>query len=99
MEWDLVISGNIANRVKRDIPQGLTLTLKNKKDGAPFNGILKQPITLISDTTAVELNPVAITLLSKGTQQITLLPKATGPVYIAINYGMKKIGSLQFSIN
>lgn len=99
MERDLQIEGAIPDRVKVGSTLELKLQLKNKKEGRKYEGILQQPITLIANTTAVGINPVAITLVPKGDLLVSLLAQKTGPIYIAINFGMKKIGQIQFTVH
>lgn len=56
-----------------------------KENGDQFNGILKQPILLVPNTTNIALDPVAISLVKAGKVKITLTANQTGTVYIAIN--------------
>ena len=85
-----------------DLPVGqpatLTLSITDKKTGAPFNGTLPQPLLLVANTTNLQITPVSTVVVTQGSAKIHLMSKISGNAYVFINLWTNKIGDFYVNI-
>lgn len=90
-EWNVVFTGSLPTSLKKGEMANFQLHITKKATGEKFNGILKQPIILVANSTNLNIDPVAISLVKDGEVQIKLKAQQSGVVYTAINLGLNKI--------
>lgn len=71
-QWNVVFSGELAPSFKKGEESTLKLLITNKETGLPYQGILKQPIILVTNSTNLHVDPVAISLVQDGEVKIKL---------------------------
>lgn len=76
-QWDIRFVGEIPSQLQKGQSTSLKLQITKKSDGTPFNGVLKQPIILVANSTNISIDPVAISLVKEGEVAITLQAKQT----------------------
>ena len=97
-EWNIKIEGDVSTTLKKGETRELKLTV-NKENGDKFNGVLKQPIMFVSNSTNIAIDPVVISLIKNW--EMTIKIKAgqqAGDVYVAINLGTNKMGGFTMKI-
>lgn len=96
-EWQVQLQGDHSTQLKKGESRTFTLEI-TKANGDKFNGILKQPIILVANSTNISLEPVAITLVKEGKVEIKLTAHQSGPVYTAINMGTNRMGGMSMQV-
>jgi hypothetical protein len=83
--WDISLEKTFGEEVAVNGELSITIKIKHKITGEAFHGTLSQPLLLIANNTNVNITPVSTVVISRGEAKITILPKAKGNTYIAIN--------------
>ncbi len=89
-EREISLKGDSTSQLKKGESRIFTLEI-SKSNGDRFNGILKQPIILVANSTNITIEPVAISLVKDGKVEIKLTANQNGPVYTAINMGTNRM--------
>ena len=70
-----------------------------KENGDLYNGVLKQPIMFISNSTNVSIDPVVISLVKNWEVEIKIKAgQQAGDVYIAVNLWTNKMGGFNIKV-
>lgn len=96
-EWNVHLKGDRSSQIKQGESRIFTLEI-TKANGDKFNGILKQPIVLVANSTNITIEPVAISLVKDGKVEIKLTANQTGPVYTAINMGTNRMWGMSMQV-
>lgn len=96
-EWNVSLKGDSSSQIKKGESRTFTLEI-SKANGDKFNGILKQPIILVANSTNINIEPVAISLVKDGKVEIKLTANQNGPVYTAINMGTNRMGGMSMQV-
>lgn len=97
-EWNVVLTWDLLAPMKVWETRTVKLLIHHKKTGAPFDGILKQPIILVASNTSISLDPVAISLVKNGEVQIQVKGFQVGTTYTAVNLWVNKIWGLNINV-
>lgn len=89
-EWNMSLKGDNSSQIKKGESRTFVLEI-TKANGDKFNGVLKQPIVLVANSTNITIEPVAISLVKDGKVEIKLTAHQNGPVYTAINMGTNRM--------
>ena len=89
-ERTIRLDGDSTSQLKKGEVRSFKLQI-SKENGDKFNGILKQPIILVANSTNVTIEPVAISLIKDGMVEIKVTANQSGPVYTAINMGTNRM--------
>ena len=91
-EWNITIEGDATTALKKWETRELKLVI-NKTNGDKFNGVLKQPIMFVANSTNISIDPVVISLVKNGEVVIKLKAgQQAGDVFVAVNLGTNKMG-------
>lgn len=89
-ERNVSLEGDGISQLKKGEVRSFKLQI-SKENGDKFNGILKQPIVLVANSTNISIEPVAISLVKDGIVEIKVTATQSGPVYTAINMGTNRM--------
>ncbi len=96
-EREISLKGDSTSQLKKGESRIFTLEI-SKANGDRFNGILKQPIILVANSTNITIEPVAISLVKEGKVEIKLTANQNGPVYTAINMGTNRMWGMSMQV-
>lgn len=96
-EWNISLKGDNSSEIKKGETRIFTLEI-TKANWDKFNGVLKQPIVLVANSTNISIDPVAISLVKDGKVEIKLTANQNGPVYTAINMGTNRMGGMSMLV-
>ena len=97
-EWKIEITWDIQSTLKKWETRTLKLKIM-KENGDLYNGVLKQPIMFISNSTNVSIDPVVISLVKNWEVEIKIKAgQQAGDVYIAVNLWTNKMGGFNIKV-
>ena len=97
-EWNIKIEGDVSTTLKKGETRELKLIV-DKTNGDKYNGVLKQPIMFVANSTNITIDPVVISLVKNG--EMTIKIKAgqqAWEVFVAVNLGTNKMGGFTMKI-
>ena len=97
-EWNIKIEGDVTTALKKGETRELKLVV-DKTNGDKYNGVLKQPIMFVSNSTNITIDPVVISLVKNG--EVSVKFKAgqqAGDVFVAVNLGTNKMGGFTVKV-
>jgi len=90
-EWNIEINGDITSSLKKWETRIIKLNI-SKANWDTYNGVLKQPIMFISNSTNISIDPAVISLIKNWEIEIKLTANQQAwEVYIAVNLGTNKM--------
>ena len=97
-EWNVKVEWDITTHLKKWETRTLKLTI-DKNNGDKYNWVLKQPIMFISNSTAVSIEPAAISLVKNWEVEVKLIANQQwGTVFVAINMWTGRMWGFEITI-
>ena len=97
-EWNIKIEWDATTALKKGETREFKLIV-DKASWDKFNGVLKQPIMFVSNSTNISIDPVVISLVKNGEVVIKLKAgQQAGDVFVAVNLGTNKMGGFTVKV-